>query len=253
MNPFELMTINEKDFTKSDLIIKEAILANPDTIMRHNIISASANMNVSKSALLRFCKKLGYSGFSDFKYDLSRYIISGGLNQEPHDFDTVHVLATMRKAIEQMENTIQKSDLEELSVLIRQANNIRIFGIQSSGTAATQLMYRMSKVGILAQAITDLYLYEELRNYAKSDDLHIYFSLSATGFDGPIDFETKAKAILITQNSRSELCKKFDKVIVLPTLENNLKDFFIECHFLTFAFIELLIIQLSKDVSTPKK
>ena len=28
---------------------------------------------VSKSALLRFCKKLGYEGYSEFKYEVSKY------------------------------------------------------------------------------------------------------------------------------------------------------------------------------------
>lgn len=248
MNPFELITYNESEFTKSDRIIRDAILDNPEIITRYNIITASEHMNVSKSALLRFCKKLGYSGFSDFKYDLSRYIFSGALGQSNHDFDTKIILNTMQKAIADIESLIKKEDLEELSQLIREANHVRTFGIQSSGTAATQLMYRMSKLGILSQSITELYMYADLNQFAKEDDLHIFFSLSATSLDSPLNTTLAAKSVLITQNSRSELCKIFNKVIVLPTLDSNNKDYLIECHFLTFAFIELLIMQLSKDL-----
>lgn len=247
MNPFELMTYYENDFTKSDHIIKKAITENPNIILRCNIISASEHMDVSKSALLRFCKKLGYSGFSDFKYDLNRFMFTGGLDQDAHSTETTSVLALMQKAIGEMENTISKTDLEDLSKMIGNAKNVRLFGLQSSGTAATQLMYRMAKIGILSQTILDFYLYEDINGFANEDDLHIFFSLSATSFDGLMDCSTKAKTVLITQNTRSELCKNFDKVILLPSLESNHKDAFIECHFLTFAFIELLIIQLSKD------
>lgn len=248
MNPFELITYHESEFTKSDKIIKDVILSNPEIITRFNIVSASERMNVSKSALLRFCKKLGYSGFSDFKYDLSRFLISGAFSQNNHDFETKTVLNTMQKAISDMESLIKKEDLEELSKMIREANNVRTFGIQSSGTAATQLMYRLSKLGILAHSITEYFLYNDLNNFAKEDDLHIFFSLSATSFDGPIQPTSNAKTVLITQNSRSELCKMFNKVIVLPTLDSNSTEYLIECHFLTYAFIELLIIQLAKDL-----
>ena len=43
------------------------------------LVTAAYKMNVSKSALLRFCQKCGYDGFSEFKYEVSRYLHSGNM------------------------------------------------------------------------------------------------------------------------------------------------------------------------------
>ena len=76
MNPYELISAHEAEFTKSDEIIRDAILSNPELIIKYNIITIAEKIDVSKSAILRFCKKLGYSGFSDFKFDMSRFVNS---------------------------------------------------------------------------------------------------------------------------------------------------------------------------------
>lgn len=77
MNPFERLDFYKSNYTKSEKIIYEWIKKNPTTVMKDSIESLAEEISTSKAAIIRFSKKIGYSGFAEFKFELSRYIISG--------------------------------------------------------------------------------------------------------------------------------------------------------------------------------
>lgn len=51
-------------------------MKNPKIITEHSIVEAGNLCNTSKSAMLRFAKKLEYSGYSEFKYAINEYYSS---------------------------------------------------------------------------------------------------------------------------------------------------------------------------------
>ena len=59
MNPLELITLHEQSFTKSDIKVRNFVLDNLEIITARSIDIIAEKAGVSKSALLRFCKKLG--------------------------------------------------------------------------------------------------------------------------------------------------------------------------------------------------
>ena len=251
MNPYELMSAHEAEFTKSDEIIRDAVLNNPELIIKYNIITIAETIDVSKSAILRFCKKLGYSGFSDFKFDMSRFIHSGAHEEKQHESTVEEVLDILEKSIHSLRLAISPQTLHDLAIDICKARTIRLFGIMSSGIAAKQLMYRLFKVGIPSQAIDDYFIINEMNSCASKDDLHIFFSASGNSFD-IVNYnfeEVEAKTVLITQNNRTSFNETVDTVIVLPGFEKNILDFYLEPQYLNMAFIEILVCEVSKVLS----
>ena len=92
MNPLELITLHEQSFTKSDIKVRNFVLDNLEIITARSIDIIAEKAGVSKSALLRFCKKLGYEGYSEFKYEVSKYLLSGTLyNPEGVKIGRAHV------------------------------------------------------------------------------------------------------------------------------------------------------------------
>ena len=55
MNPIDNILLHNDEFTQSEIKIKNIILTNPDIIACFPLVTAAYKMNVSKSALLRFC------------------------------------------------------------------------------------------------------------------------------------------------------------------------------------------------------
>lgn len=51
------------------------ILDDPTVVSEHSIIDAATLCGTSKFAMLRFAKKLGYSGYSEFKYAVGESFI----------------------------------------------------------------------------------------------------------------------------------------------------------------------------------
>ena len=251
MNPYELISAHEAEFTKSDEIIRDAILSNPELIIKYNIITIAEKIDVSKSAILRFCKKLGYSGFSDFKFDMSRFVHSGAHEEQQHESTIEEVLDILEKSIHNLRLAISPQVLHDLAVDICKAKTIRIFGIMSSGVAAKQLMYRLYKVGIPSQVIDDYFIVNEINGCTSKDDLHIFFSASGNTFDiASYNFEdVDAKTVLITQNNRTVYNETVDTLIVLPGFEKNILDFYLEPQYLNMAFIEILVCEVSKVLS----
>lgn len=59
---------HHSDLSTLDREILSYILKNEDTISKLNIIDLAERVHVSKSSILRLTKKLGFSGYSEFKY-----------------------------------------------------------------------------------------------------------------------------------------------------------------------------------------
>ena len=76
MTPIQHIQLHKDEFTKSELIIMDYILSNLHDISSYPISTIAEKCKVSKSALLRFCQKCGFQGYSEFKYEVSRYLQS---------------------------------------------------------------------------------------------------------------------------------------------------------------------------------
>ena len=76
MSPLELLEKQLPDLTKSEKIIGEYILANPMSIIRYSLTQIAREARTSNTAIIRLCQKLGYQGFSEFKFSLSRAALS---------------------------------------------------------------------------------------------------------------------------------------------------------------------------------
>ncbi|EQM95778.1 hypothetical protein MBAG_03513, partial [Coprobacillus sp. D7] len=73
MNPLNKIDLKKDTFTKKEMIIYDILKENPDLILRGSITTLSKDYGVSQSTITRFCQKIGYEGFNDFKFDVFRY------------------------------------------------------------------------------------------------------------------------------------------------------------------------------------
>ena len=75
MNPLELIQHNFDSFTKTEEIIAAYVLNDPKDFARAPIETTVEACGTSKAAMIRFAKKLGYNGYAELKYELSRFLI----------------------------------------------------------------------------------------------------------------------------------------------------------------------------------
>lgn len=242
MNPFKQMELHQQEFTKNDLQIYHLILENPYTFT-----TASANItnkfHISQAALTRFAQKIGYQGFNDLKYDLTKYELS---NQEsdisPYDY--------YKLLIDAIEKKVMIESYEQLAEDIQKADTIYITGFQRSMLPAKQLDFNLKEFGYNCQFLSDYELCR-MRNFIKPDDLLIVFSVSgSTGYDYFTEAEEQLKQAsfaLITSNAKGHLTKLADRVILLPTEETEKFPVRLDTRLSAMIFVSLLNNYLYKD------
>ena len=66
MNPLDRIQSNFENFTKTEQEIAIYIINHPLETARKNINTIAKSAHSSKSALIRFSQKIGYSAFAEF-------------------------------------------------------------------------------------------------------------------------------------------------------------------------------------------
>ena len=253
MTPIERIELYKEEFTNSDEKIYQYLKHSLADISSYSIVEIADKADVSKSALLRFCKKIGYKGFAEFKYDISKYILSGaGDTKISASLDSI--LELYSRQISSMADAFSSNLLKHLTGLILSAKQIRIYGIHESGLSATYMSYRLSVLGIDSEAISNAASFHSKVSCAKQDDLNIFFSVSGankqTAEAYHNAFTTDAKNILITSNAHTKGAKNFNAVLVLPSISTNQLLLFLDSHSIVIIGIDIIISALAKSMNS---
>lgn len=250
MNPLELITLHEQNFTKSDIKIKNFVLDNLDIITARSIDMIADKAGVSKSALLRFCKKLGYDGYSEFKYEVSKYLLSGTLYDPEGVKANQNIISYYIECIQKLPNYISEDAYHRLGGFIQEAAKIRIYGLHESGLSTQYLSYRLAALGIDSEPLVYPSLFSEKASFSSTEDLNIFISVSGTTPEivdaSKVSLDKKAKTAMITQNSKSPYAGQYDSFLSIPSIGFTKNEFFLDSQAIFFITIDLLINKLSK-------
>ena len=59
--------------SKSEKKVAQYVLSNPDEVIKLQIKELAKLVSVGESTIIRFTRKIGYSGFQEFKIELAKY------------------------------------------------------------------------------------------------------------------------------------------------------------------------------------
>lgn len=251
------MNINERIeqaknlFTKSDQAIYDCIMKDPWLVIRGSstIIELAEKCEVSKSAILRFAKKLGYSGYSEFKYD---FAVSEHSNipKEANKNNLDYILSAYESTIRDFKKYIKEEDFVYLAEEIVRADKIRICGFNRSGFSATHFKYRLLNLGVESEAVTDsLFLGSILGMPSKYREIYLFFTVRgkpASPLNAFIEdcYKKNYTTIIITMNQNTEYRKYVHKMVLLPGL--NTGGVFLDEQGIFHIFIEILLSYMSE-------
>ncbi|MBR3344545.1 MAG: MurR/RpiR family transcriptional regulator [Solobacterium sp.] len=149
-------------FSSSERQIAEFILGHPDEFIDMSIIDVSRHLYVSKSTIIRFSKKLGFTGHKDLCLTLAKEMNTFGGNIErleetipfaSNDSDkTIADKITMLN-FQALTDTYSYVDLEQLRNIadqIREKRKITMYGLVESFLLAADFQYKLMNIGINA-------------------------------------------------------------------------------------------------------
>lgn len=245
MNILQKMQDEKKNFTKSEWKICEYIYNNPQVVERLTISRIADFADSSKSAVLRFCQKLGFSGYSEFKYELIRYLHNENNQTEP---DKTALLPTytdaFSKSIQEM-TALSQDALLQITQWIQAAPVIRVMGMLKSSLPVTKFFYDFTSLGKNVFRITDN-ITPGLITGLRQDDLIIVFSVNGHMSSSSMrDFiesalELHCRIVLITATEQSELQDKATLSFQIPVIRLN-NGTSIDNHALMIMLVDIIV------------
>lgn len=224
MNFKEKISIYYTSLTPTEKRICTLILDDPHIIIDHSIIDAGNLCQTSKSAMLRFAKKLEYRGYSEFKYAIEEYFKKSNQIQPTliQNESALHKIASSFcltiKALSEMNYDQQ---LKDLAQLIDSYPYVKAIGIGNSAFCANQLVYSLYSHNKFFDAVVDDVQFDYLIHCLDKNYLLIIFSVSGSSASYSHLLKaahTKgAKVVLISMNNDSPITTYADFKFILPS------------------------------------
>lgn len=231
----DLNLLSRNNFSKSEYKIVEYIEANPNKIEALTINQLALEVNTSVATVLRFCQKLGYSGFKEFKFAFAKEFT------EPSKGSYYQNLG---KTISLLPNTSQKEINTFIKALTNKSINL-ILGVYYSGIPAQFLSNGLIDLGYKSICATSTTTGEHLLNIANKDSTIVVFSINGLfekykNYWRTLIDEPRKNTFLITLNKETKLKKYFSHTIVLPGQELAHKSAF-DPQSIPVAFVESVL------------
>lgn len=170
-----LINAHYHELNENDLQILSFIVNNKQSVHQMTITELAKLTLTSKSTVLRLTKKLGFSGYSEFKYSLRHE-----KTKEAQDLNTVKFVDLQRKDIETTKKLYSQTDIAPIVEALHQADRIFCYGTgwgqRDVLSNFRRSMVPVGKFPIVLSALKELEMAST--SSVTSKDLVIFVSLS---------------------------------------------------------------------------
>ena len=252
MNIIDLIQEQSSSYTKNEQEIAYYILNHPLDAGRFTIEKLAEETNTSKAALIRFAKKLGFSGYSEFKYALNRFLVSNNaeVSTNYHEDSPLAITNIYIHTLQEFQNSITEEQVYSLAKRIKDSSKIRILGFSRSSFSAQQMEARLLRIGIDSKSLNDSVEITDTVNILQENDLVIAFSVSDNTkfYENCIRdiHQQGAQFAFITTNPALSFKDEADYYFALPHVTHDNSFSFLDNRALFFVFIEVLLNALAK-------
>ena len=244
----ELIQLNLYQFTKNERILAEYILEDPMRVIQSTAEKVAEETNTSKAAFIRFCQKLGYNGYSEFRFALSRSMVAtvSYSGEDPIQ----QITNAYVSFIQQIPSMISMDQVQTLAKSIVEARRLKFFGINRTALSAHQLRKRLSRIGYDAEVVDDSVVMGDVSEYLGEGDVCIVLSIKAMthtyGTFIPEMISRKVKVILLTMTPNNKFADIVNQMIVLPFISKSSSKTFYDDQAIFFVFIEILLNEVAR-------
>lgn len=226
------------DITESEKILIDFIKRRPDDFIKMSAASISRECYVSSSSLYRFCHKLGCSGLSELKVQISSSINDYTRKKDDFDFDfpikpneTQYQISHKLKEVydQTIISTLNLLDLEQLRLIVskmKKSQSIEIYTSAGNVFFAENFKFQMQEIGIKVEVPIEEYQQNLIASYSDSSHLAIVISFGGRGSVIMKLIKTLKRSktpILIITSPNSSIEKYGDYVLYMSPYENHYK------------------------------
>lgn len=216
-------------FSNSERVIYDYLLENLEEISKSNISKIASAVYTSPASIFNLLKKLGYSGFKEFKFEVCNYLkelkrSTSYDNSEMQNFRKIIYANDIVSTINMQNN----DNLKHICDSIHNANRVLVLANEITRFVAMDFTYRMQLCDVDIIYSCDYKQYKVLLSKNIYDYVIIFSKFGNTEKLIKAIETTNVKAnLLITTNTVSYLEKYCNEILLgSSTIENTLKDGF---------------------------
>ena len=246
--------------TKSDKILIEYIKNTLNTVVYKPISEIAKESGIGEATVTRFTKKLGYSGFQEFKINLTKeltlqeekVIINPNISCNEEVTETAMKL--FQATSEVLHQTLEKINphmIVQCVQMLTKARKIYIIGIGYSGIVATDFNYKLMRIGANSFPIIDSHTMLMLASIMHQDDIILAISHSGNT-DEVIETvhlakQQGAKIIALTENYNSPLLQVADVFLTYQSNETTFETGSVTSKLAQMFMLDLIYTEMIKE------
>ncbi|HJO95270.1 MAG TPA: MurR/RpiR family transcriptional regulator [Victivallales bacterium] len=222
-------------FSKTEKRIAQYILNNLRDVSHMSIDSLAGEINVGKASILRFCKKIEFTGFQDFKLGLTRDValMKDAIYTKHKGANSLFNLMSevTNENIDTLKVSRQKVDensLKKASKFLLESKDIVIFAKGIAKVMGMAVKYKFMKLGLTCSMPEDYHF--QCFSVSNVKPKTVFIVIDLTGSDNDfnkllsIAKKKRAKVIAISNFEKSSLTELSDIVLLTEATESPLKD-----------------------------
>ena len=207
---------------KEKILIDRLKELDGNVIIHMSITELAKKIDIAEATILRFCKKIGYKGYQDFKIALSQDVAFRKV-----EMNNSLIEKSFNKITSGLEFTINNLDssmIKEVTKSVLHAKKICVFGIGNSYVPTMYFYNALVKKGVNIWVSSDSHIRNMLAVNLTKDDFVILLSSSGKTTEminlAKICKKTNTPIAVITNQSTSELASYASYLFLSSTKDN---------------------------------
>ena len=213
--------------TPAEKRIADYVLQNPSQTLSLSAAALALQAGTATSAVVRFCKSLGYSGYAAFKVRLAVELSHNNpasylTGVEPEDDSTAVLEKIMNANIKALRDTLSHMDRASFAKAVKLldgAGKIHIYGIGTSAGLVGELQHRLMLLGFQVHGYTDAVAIRLSTMNLQPEDVAVGISHSGrtkTIVDAlALSQETGAATVCLTSYNGSHITRHSDVTLTV--------------------------------------
>lgn len=266
MSVLKVIEAQLESLAPADRQIGHFILEHPNDVLRLSSASLAEKTGRSQSSVVKFAQKLGFSGYQDMKFAVSKaqaqeWRAPGALHStielgDSHATIAQKLLSGKMQAMQQTLSANDERDIARALELTADANRIHIAGVGASSLVARDFGYKLQKLGRYALHDSDSHV--QMANVSAARPGDVLFALSHSGVSietvriAELAKDRGASVISITGPQQNPVARVSDVNLYTIADEDRVRSSAItarDAQLMLTDFIFILLIQRQSDAT----
>ncbi len=256
-SPISLINNLYSSLSKSEKKVAEYIQEHMDEVVLLSLQGVAKKCKTSDPTVLRFCRSLGYHGFSDFKVSLVPELLRSGKNvytdinkqKKPNNIKEM----LKQNLMIQTDSTLENSDVKEITKIARKifsASKVVVLGLGGSAGVAQIFCDSLGSLGIFSTYFNDRSIIQHISTILKPKDILIGISHSGET-EEVVAAMKKAKdigatTIGITNSAQSSLANATQISLITGVPANMMGSYSCQARISQLVILELVLSEIAK-------